>query len=295
MPGPGAPLPSGGPAAVEDVTPESELTEGAADSPLLETLPVESDEAPEGSEPTEATPAPRPAAPRPTFKISTFIIVFLGLLGLLMLIETGTRNAIATSLGVSPVASGPLYYAIGLSSQHLLATMAIAGAIEMAVTAFAYNYTTDWVKQAKVAKWSGAFRKVQMAAVRSGKKDKIAALRPFQERITRLSSEVTIAQFKGMAITYFMLILMYTWIGLVIQNATYAQQTISLGGGSLHLMNPVFTSLPIPWWFLIFSLYTVPFSLVFRRVLKHFWVRRYAHEHNVQPVAPVPAAAGGSA
>ncbi len=60
-------------------------------------------------------------------------------------------------------------------------------------------------------------------------------------------------------------------------------------------MNPIFGSLPIPWWFLIFSLYTVPFSLVFRRVLKHFWVRRYAREHHVQPVAPAHAAAGGPA
>ncbi len=65
MAGPGRAAALRRPAAVEDVTPESELTEGAADSPLLETLPVESDEAPEGSEPTEATPAPRPAAPRP--------------------------------------------------------------------------------------------------------------------------------------------------------------------------------------------------------------------------------------
>ncbi len=306
MPDPGAPLPSGGPAGPLDSTEESELTEGAAESAFVEAAPEAGGEPPALPEPEESapTPAPRPAAPRPTFKISTFIIVFLGLLGLLMLIETSTRNAIACSLGTYSVApaspscspgSGPLYYLIGFQSQHLLATMAIAGAIEMLVTAFAYNYTTDWVKQAKVAKWSGAFRKVQMAAVRSGKKDKIAALRPFQERITRLSSEVTIAQFKGMAITYFMLILMYTWVGLVIANASYSQQTISLGGGSLHLMAPVLSGLPIPWWFLIFSLYTIPFSLAFRRVLKHFWVQRYARQHHVQPVAPAPAATGGSA
>ncbi|HTS32575.1 MAG TPA: EMC3/TMCO1 family protein [Thermoplasmata archaeon] len=310
MPDPSAPLPSGGGAPLASDSEESELTEGAADSPLLEAESLAPEEPPALEEPGTPGPgtpgtAPKPAAPRPTFKISTFIIVFLGLLGFLMLIETGTRNAIACSLGtwsVAPVSPtdcttgwGPLYVAIGFQSQHLLATMAIAGAIEMLVTAFAYNYTTDWVKQAKVAKWSGAFRKVQMAAIRSGKKDKIAALRPFQERITRLSSEVTIGQFKGMAITYFMLILMYTWVGLVIANATTSQQTIALGGGSLVLTNPVLAGLPIPWWFLIFSLYTIPFSLVFRRILKHFWVQRYARQHNVQPVAPGSAATGGTA
>jgi len=292
MPDPGAPLrsegASGGPAGAE--TEESLLTEGAAEGPLTEAT----------SEPTEATTeetapaaAPvRPPAPRGTFKISTFVIVFLGLLGLLMLLETNTRNSIAQSLGVSPSSGGPLYSAFGFSSHYLLATMALAGALEMLVTALAYNYTTDWVKQAKVVKWSGAFRKVQMEAIRSGKKDRIEALKPYQERLTRLSSEVTIAQFKGMAITYFMLILMYTWIGLVILNASLTEQTISLGGGSLHLLAPVLSGLPIPWWFLIFSLYTVPFSFVFRRALKTYWVRRYAREHQIEPVAPAPTVAG---
>jgi uncharacterized membrane protein (DUF106 family) len=296
MPDPGSPLPSGRPPPVPETTEESDLTEGAAESPLISTAPEEEETSAPDEEPAAAPAAPaRPAAPRPTFKLSTFVIVFLGLLGLLMLIEPTDRNQIASALGTSTSHSGPLYYAIGFSSQHLLATMAIAGALEMVITAFAYNYTTDWVKQAKVAKWSGAFRKVQMEAIRSGKKDKIAALRPYQERITRLSSEVTIGQFKGMAITYFMLILMYTWVGLTIGAATLQQQTISLGGASLFLMDPVLSGLPIPWWFLIFSLYTVPFSLVFRRVLKHYWVQRYAREHHVQPVAPKPAAAGGPA
>ncbi len=297
MPDPGAPLPSGGPAGA-DPTPESEFTEGAAESsapgPVPSAAPLPTGETDEETPETPAA-APKPPAPRPTFKFSTFIIVFLGLLGLLMLIEANTRNAIATSLGISAASGGPLYSLIGFSSTHLLATMAVAGAIEMIVTAFAYNYTTDWIKAAKVQKWSGAFRKVQMEAIRSGKKDRIAALRPHQDRITRLSSEVTIAQFKGMAITYFMLILMYTWIGLVIENASVQAQTISLGGGSLHLLNPVLSGLPIPWWFLIFSLYTVPFSLVFRRILKYYWVRRYAAEHQISPVVPRPQATGSAA
>ncbi len=288
MPDPDAPLRSGGaPAAPSgEETEESLLTEGAAEGPLSESLPEGTETAPELNLPEVPAPAARPAPPRPAFKISTFVIVFLGLVGILMLIEPNTRDAIATSLGISTSSGGPLYTVFGFSSRYLLVTMALAGALEMLVTALAYNYTTDWVKQAKVAKWSGAFRKVQMEAIRSGKKDRIEALKPYQERLTRLSSEVTIAQFKGMAITYFMLILMYTWIGLVIFNATLAQQTISLGGGSLHLLNPLLGGLPIPWWFLIFSLYTVPFSFVFRRGLKTYWVRRYAREHQIEPVAP---------
>jgi uncharacterized membrane protein (DUF106 family) len=240
------------------------------------------------------TPPARPRPPPPQFKFSTFLYVFLGLLGLWMLIDTSARNGVGLALGVSPTASGPLYYAIGFSSNYLLLTMALAGAIEMLITAVAYNFTTDWVKSARVQKWSQAFRKVQMEAIRSGKKDRIAALKPHQERLTRLSSEVSIAQFKGMAITYFLLILIYTWVGLVISHANAVQQSIQLGGASIDLMGHVLSGLPIPWWFLIFSLYTIPFSMAFRRILKNFWLERYAAEHHLPVGARGSGPAGGA-
>ncbi len=273
---------------------------GDAGTPLPSDAPDDDEEveAPEDavSETPEETARPvSTAPPRPTFKISTFIYVFLGMLGLWMLIDTNARNEIGGALGTSPTHSGPLYLAIGFSSNYLLLTMALAGAVEMLVTALAYNFTTDWVKAAKIQKWSSAFRKVQMEAVRSGKKDRIAALKPHQERLTRLSSEVSIAQFKGMAITYFLLILIYTWVGLVIADANVVQQTISLGGTLIDLTCNVEGSachsggLPIPWWFLIFSLYTVPFSMIFRRILKHVWLRRYVQKQGLSGLA------GGSA
>ncbi len=274
----------------------------AADRPLpSEAPPAEDEEEEEGAEEEgdeeEPEPAPRPRPPAPTFKVSTFLYVFLGILGIWMLFDGTARNQIAGLVGVKPSASGPLYAAIGFGSNYLLVTMALAAAVEMLVTALAYNYTTDWVKAAKIQKWSSAFRKVQMAAIRSGKRDRIEALRPHQERLTRLSSEVSIAQFKGMAITYFLLILIYTWVGLVIGDASAAQQTVAVPGAPIHLMGFAvpYGSGGIPWWFLIFSVYTVPFSLVFRRVLKHLWLRRYVLEHPPSSGVPSSGAAGGSA
>ncbi|MHB1435206.1 MAG: EMC3/TMCO1 family protein [Thermoplasmata archaeon] len=271
------------------------------DTPLSSAPDVEADaeeepETEEVAEPTPSTgpPAPRPATrpPPPTFKFSTFALVFLGMLGLWMLIDATARNSIINLLGTSPTNPGPLYLAIGFGSQHILVTMALAGAIEMLITALAYNWATDWVKAATVQKWSSAFRKVQMEAIRSGKKDRTAALRPHQDRLTRLSSEVSIAQFKGMAITWFLLILIYSWVGVVIGDATVAQQTVFLGGTSVNLMQTIIG--PIPVWFVIFSLYTVPLSLIFRRLLKHYWLQRYA-EHKGLPIArSTPGATGGS-
>lgn len=247
----------------------------------------------EGDE-TVPAPAPRPSPPRPTFNPMTGIYLMLGVLGAWMLFDTSARNQFAGLLGTSPTKPGPLYALIGFDSNYLLLTMALAGAVEMLITAVAYNYTTDWVKAARVQSWSSAFRKVQMAAVRSGKKDRLDALKTHQQRLARLSSEVSIAQFKGMAITYFLLILIYAWVGLVIGQATLAQQTIVLGGASIDLMHDVVPHF-IPWWFLIFSLYTIPFSMVFRRVLKHLWLVRYTREHPRTPAPPLPGAPGGPA
>ncbi len=273
-----APLPSSAPLASEPTAPEEEPDDDEEDD----------DEEPE--------PAPRPRPPAPTFKVSTFLYLFMGMLGAWMLFEPAARNQIAGLLGISAAHSGPLYVAIGFGSSYLLLTMALAAVLEMLFTSLAYNYTTDWVKAAKVQSWSAAFRKVQMAAIRSGKKDRIDALKPHQEKLARLSGEVTIAQFKGMAITYFLLILIYTWVGLVIANAP-THQTIYLNGAHIDLMGFVirYGSGGLPWWFLIFSLYTIPTSMAFRRILKHLWLRRYVEEHPVEPGPSAVGAAGGPA
>lgn len=281
MPAPDAPLPS----------------EEEEDAPL----PDEEEDEEDDDDESPPTPAPPPRPPVPAFKFSTFLYVFLGLLGIWMLFDITARNGLACLLGTYLTAGtshptctsgwGPLYAAIGFSSTHLFLTMALAAAIEMLITSLAYNYTTDWVKAAKVQKWSSAFRKVQMEAIRSGKKDRIEALKPYQEKLARLSGEVSIAQFKGMAITYFLLILIYTWVGIVIGSATLGHQTIALNGAWIVLTQKVVV---VPYWFLIFSLYTVPFSLVFRRVLKQAWLRRYMERHPVAP-PPLSGAAGGTA
>ena len=290
------PLPSSG-------APEDEAEAWAAEAESTEPEPLALPEAtPTAAAPT--APAKPPVRSKPP-KISTFVYIFLGLLGFWMLIDTTARNSIACLLGTysSPLAGvtyacsqgpGPLYSLIGFQSNYLLLTMALAGTVEMLITAIAYNFTTDWVKQARVQKWSSAFRKVQMEAIRSGKKDRIAALKPYQERLTRLSGEVSIAQFKGMAITYFLLILIYTWMGLVIAASTAAQQTVYLDDYRINLLSHIGT-LPIPWWFVIFSLYTVPTSIIFRRILKHLWLRRYARKHDLPPVPPVSGRVGSSA
>jgi uncharacterized membrane protein (DUF106 family) len=227
----------------------------------------------EGEEaPTEGggAPASRPAGPPvPQFKPSTFLLTFLFVLGILMLFDSSTRTGVASAVGL---ALTPL---IGFGYHHVLLTMFLAGLIEMALTALAYNWATDWVKTARTQSWSSAFRKVQMEALKSGKKDRIDALKPHQLEITRLSGELSIAQLKGMAVTWFLVIAIYTWVGLFIGNPQ-TDPWVNVGGAVVNLRHSLG---PIPDWIVLFSLYTFPLSYVLRRGLKHYSLRQYELAH----------------
>ncbi|HEV2316589.1 MAG TPA: EMC3/TMCO1 family protein [Thermoplasmata archaeon] len=239
---------------------------------------------------------PRP--PPPGFKFSTFLYTFLFLLGILMIFDQSTRYGVAIALDhvLSPL--------IGFGGTYPLLTMFLAAAVEMLLTAVAYNYTTDWVKAAKVQKWSAAFRKVQMAALRSGKKDRIDALQKHQATLAKLSTEVSFAQLKGMAITWFLVIALYTWVYLFLAAppafhpavvaicssptsspaAACTKALVPIGGSNLNLLGPLIG--PLQVWFLVFSVYTVPLSLVFRRLFKHYSLRKYAESSATPPPSP---------
>ncbi|MCI4316895.1 MAG: EMC3/TMCO1 family protein [Thermoplasmata archaeon] len=234
---------------------------------------------PDTAAPVETEPA-RPAAPSLEFKPMTFFLTFLFLLGLIMIVDLPMRNAVASGL------IGPAFWPLlGFGGRYPLATMCIAAVIEMLATALAYNWATDWVKAAKVQKWSAAFRKVQMAAMRSGKKDKIAALQPHQTKLTSMTTEVSMAQLKGLAITWFLVLAIYTWVYLFLYGcANQAGATCGYGPASVFTVNLGTATLDltgkignlIPLWFLLFTFYTVPFSLLFRRILKHWALQRRA-------------------
>jgi uncharacterized membrane protein (DUF106 family) len=249
--GTGTPLPSSAPPAP--------LKLGSADA---------EGDGEEGEEEVSSAPAKPAPPPLPEFKFSTFIFTFLFIIGIFMIFDTATRNEVA---GIIGLALGPL---IGFGYHYVLLTMFCAGLIEMALTALAYNWTTDWVKTARTQSWSQAFRKVQMEAIKSGKKDRIEALKPHQAEITKLSGELSISQLKGMAITWFLVIAIYTWVGLFLAQVrtNYGSVVVNLGGVQTHLLA---TLGPIPDWIVLFTLYTFPLSYVLRRGLKHYSLRRY--------------------
>jgi uncharacterized membrane protein (DUF106 family) len=227
--------------------------------------------------------------PAPVFKFSTFLYMFLFLLGILMLFDQSTRTGVSLTLDrlLSP--------SIGLGGHWPLVTMFLAALIEMLITAIAYNYTTDWVKAARVQRWGAALRKVQMEALRSGKKDRVDALKEHQATLQKLSGDVTIAQLKGMAITWFLVIAIYNWVYLYLTVGsgtlvTAGSTVVDLGGASVNLLGHL-GALPIPVWFVLFSVFTVPLSLLFRRALKHYTLSRHPAAVGLPPVSSPRGAA----
>lgn len=209
---PEEPLPSGGEGGEPepDTEPLPSSEDAAQDDG--ESSETETGEAPKESEaPAKDTPTSRGPAPAPGgFKFTTFLLIFLLLLGFLMLIDHSEAVAVAGLLSLLLVPS------LGFNGHHLLTTMFLIAFVEMLMTAVAYNQFTDWIAVAKVGKDGAALRPLQMAALRSGKKDKLDAIKPQLEDLQRRQSSMTINQFKGMAVTWFLLIAIYTWVGLFI-------------------------------------------------------------------------------
>ncbi|HZY70754.1 MAG TPA: EMC3/TMCO1 family protein [Thermoplasmata archaeon] len=247
---------------------------------------------PEASKDEAASTGTAPARPPvPAFKLSTFILTFMFILGLGMLFDLSLRNAVADALGYG---LGPL---IGFNGHFPLLTMFLAAVLEMFLAAIAYNVTTDWVKVAKTQKWSAAFRKAQMAAMRSGKKDRVDALKPFNSVVTKLAGEMQIAQLKGLAVTWFLLIAIYNWVYRFLAQAPtggglapphyVVNPIVNLGLGNVSLLAAI--AGPVQLWFIVFSLYSVPFSLIFRRLLKHVTLRRHPSLRAGATSLPTPA------
>ena len=258
----------------------------AADAPL-----PSSESAAPADEPAAATTVSDAPArpPAPTFKFSTFVYTFLFGLGIIMVFDADVRNSVGNAL------MGVLVPTIGFGGQYILLTMFVAAVLEMLITAIASNATTDWIKAAKVQSWGAALRKVQMPALRSGKKDRIEALQPHQQRLARLSGEVSISQMKGMAITWFLVIAIYTWMGLYILQlynldpVNHHLVVVNLGGAAVDLYKPYLGGF-VPPWFLLFTLYTVPSSLLFRRLFKHRTLKGHPDAQPSAGASPVATA-----
>jgi uncharacterized membrane protein (DUF106 family) len=283
---PARPLPSPAPEDEEETAaPEEEGSEeegSEEEEPASEEDPEESAEEKEEAAPLRSGgAAPPPVRPRPPpispwKSLERFILIFLGLLGIYMLFDTSARNGVAVAMGdfFAPT--------FGFGGQHVLLTMFLTGVVEMAITAVAYHFTTDWVEAARVQKHNQAIRPLYTRALRSGKKDRIEALKPHMTELQNRQTHVTFAQLKGMVVTWVLIIAIYTWMGLFISAST-TNPYVNLFGARVDLLSSFG---PLPIWFAIFSLYTLPLNLIFRRYLKHVALsRRLGDLKSTPPVA----------
>ena len=280
----GRPLPS----AKDD---EEEEAEGDETEEETEEEPEETEEGTEEEAPAvSAAPAPGgtrppgrtpPAPVSPWKSLERFLLIFLGFMGIYMLFDTSARNAVAADIGslLAPL--------LGFGGKHVLLTMFLTGVLQMAITAVAYHFTTDWVETARVQKHNQAIRPLYSQAIRSGKKDRVEALKPHMNELQMRQTKVTFSQLKGMVVTWVLIIAIYTWMGLFISSLPVADQYVNLFGSHVSLLAPLG---PVPLWFLVFSLYTLPLNLLFRRYLKHVALSRHLQTLGA-PAAPAEGTA----
>lgn len=264
------PLPSGPSAFGDEESPDEEPETSE-----------EAEESPEEGKKMDVAKSLAPARPPPPpFKFSTFILVFLFFLGFWMIISPDARTQVAIGIG------SLLYPVFGFNGHFPLLTMFLIGVLQMTMSAIAYNFTTDWVESAKVQQHAKAIRPLQMAAMRSGKKQHQEALKPHMNDLNTRQTKMMIGQLKGMAVTWFLLIAIYTWVGIFLNNINPSthQVPISMFGIPVNILGSIGGFLPL--WFLVFSLYTLPMNLLIRRFLKHQTLARHADRFGPSPGAP---------
>lgn len=212
--------------------------------------------------------APPTPAPRQGSQQLMMMFMFIALLFILFIPEA--RNALGLVVGL---ALTPL---IGFGGQFLVATIFLAGAIPLTISAFLRHRMTDYLAQGRMAEVNKALGKEMREAVRKRNQAKLKKLQETRAQVMKEFLPVQMAQFRILPITMFLFFGVFAWLGFFIGGlgapcpATCPTVTVpwavnvSLGAGVGFFAS----------WVLLYIVITMPLSLVLARILKYNKFRR---------------------
>lgn len=219
----------------------------------------------EDTEASESSEVRRPAMATPS--LSRFLMIFLGLMAIFALIDPGM------SLAFGELAGFILFPTIGFGGRYPVITILLAGLLTTTISSVIRDHYTDWIKMVRVQKTMAAWRKAQMEAIRKGNQAELAKLKAIQQSFMKDSMDVQTAPLKSMAWTFFLFIVLFTWLRFFVDNILGSQ-------GNMYIAVPwsaqvYLSSLYVfPSWVLLYSLLAIPFGQIITRVLKYVRFRR---------------------
>jgi uncharacterized membrane protein (DUF106 family) len=177
-----------------------------------------------------------------------------------LMFDTKMRMDFASALGVL------LHPAVGFNNAYPVWTIFFAGLIMTIFSTGVRHYFIDWVEMAKTQKIQAAFNKERMDAYRKGDTNKVKRLQGMNVEIMQMNAKNMKSNFKTMAVTMFLVLIMFSWLWLFLsnlENQTFAAPwALDVRYGD----NPYL----LPNWIFVYTLASLPVGQVLGRVLKHY-------------------------
>ena len=194
-------------------------------------------------------------------------MIFLALLAVWAIIDPSLSQAFGSIAGFA------LYPVIGFGGFFPVITILLAGLLTTTISSVLRHHYTDWIRMMKFQRTSAALRKDQMAAVRKGNQAQIQKFRAIQQGMMKENMDVQFAPMKSMAWTFFLFIVLFTWLRFFIDGnlAILGNQFFAVPWAPSVWFDATFV---LPSWVLLYSLLAIPFSQIVTRVLKYVRFRR---------------------
>ncbi|MFO8110398.1 MAG: EMC3/TMCO1 family protein [Thermoplasmata archaeon] len=218
----------------------------------------------------EETEEEVPQEPVQIFNWKRFGYMFLGILTLMVFIDSELRGSLGNLIG------DPLFALVGFDGQYPLLTLVISGTIMIVFSTIVRDFLVDWVEMAEIQKKTSAFNKEHMDAKMANKTTKLKKLDKLQPEVSSMQMKSMKPQFKSMILTTIVFITIFaalwTFLG-DLPNVTYAIPW-AFNANFTNNLGPI----PFPQWIAVYMIISAPIGQAFRMALQMFSYSRRINE-----------------
>ncbi|MFQ5837198.1 MAG: DUF106 domain-containing protein [Thermoplasmata archaeon] len=177
-------------------------------------------------------------------------------------------------LGLGRAAGFLLEPAIGFGGEFPVLTILLAGTIPIVISTLLRHYMVDWIAAAKMAAVNKALSKEMRETMAKKNMAKMKKLNEARSEIMKEFLPVQMAQLKPTGFTMILFIIIFAWLSSFVYNPWVAPTFAVPWSYNAFLREATV----LPHWLLLYSLLTLPLSMVLSRVLKFITFSRKLRE-----------------
>ncbi len=194
-----------------------------------------------------------------------FLMVMLGVFTMMVLFDPALRAAVGRGMGylLGPVVGFDLNG--DGAGDFPVFTIAAAATITGIFSTVIRHMSTDWMRQAEVQKYMGAFNKEVRKAMKENKQGRVKQLNKMQPEVMKLQNSLMMTQMKQMVVTMLVAISIFTWIWQgFIPDLKRAAVSVPWYANVPLFDNPYL----LPNWILLYSMFSIVISQIATRIFK---------------------------